>query len=253
MSLGLSSETSLVCRANFDSRTLGSAGTIGRALAECFAVAGAKLVLIFNRTPAKPEFKEQCTKLGASSVTFIQCNISDLTSCRELVAKTEKSVGSIDVLINNAGVDHLGPAALIRLTSCWQLELDLTGYDDIHMYALHPGAVPSELTSSGSTAGFFAEYPHVGEMLLDTLKNFKDSPYLSGMASVALATGIAKGALKGKYFDVQQDLDDVITQASEIRADPELYTLNTKFLGDLENDGGTEKRPAEDPFHFPGF
>jgi hypothetical protein len=90
-------------------------------------------------------------------------------------------------------------------------------------------------------------------MLLDTLKNFKDSPYLSGMASVALATGIAKKALKGKYFDVQQDLEDVITQASAIRADPELYTLNTKFLGNLDNDGGTEKRLAEDPFHFPGF
>lgn len=66
---------------------LGSAGTIGRALAECFAVAGAKLVLVYNRTPAKPDFKEQCTKLGASSVTFIQCDISDLTSCRELVEK----------------------------------------------------------------------------------------------------------------------------------------------------------------------
>lgn len=90
-------------------------------------------------------------------------------------------------------------------------------------------------------------------MFLDSLKTFKDSPHLSGMVSVALATGIAKEALKGKYFDVQQDLEDVITQASAIRADPELYTLNTKFLGGLENDGGTEKRAAEDPFQFPGF
>ncbi|KAH7146829.1 hypothetical protein B0J13DRAFT_500713 [Dactylonectria estremocensis] len=288
----------------------GSTGTIGRALAECFAVAGAKLVLVYNRTPAKPDFKEQCTKLGVSSVTFIQCDISDLTSCRELVKK--KSVGSIDVLVNNAGVDHLGPlhshdperlldglavnllgpfyparlvipgfmqrkqgciiniasrggtidipfntiystskAALTRMTSCWQLELDSTGCDDIHMYALHPGAVHSELTSAGMTP--LGLYPHVGKMFLDSLKTFKDSPHLSGMVSVALATGIAKEALKGKYFNVQQDLEDVITQASTIRADPELYTLNTKFLGGLENDGGTEKRAAEDPFQFPGF
>jgi hypothetical protein len=50
-------------------------------------VAGAKLVLVYNRTLAKPEFKEQCKKLEASSVTFTQCDISDLTNCRELVEK----------------------------------------------------------------------------------------------------------------------------------------------------------------------
>ncbi|KAH7176169.1 hypothetical protein EDB81DRAFT_850149 [Dactylonectria macrodidyma] len=292
----------------------GSAGTIGRAMAECFLVAGAKLVLVYNRTPAPAGFKERCLGLGATSVTFIQCNISELASCRELVEKTERSIGSIDVLVNNAGVDHLGPlhshppesmldglgvnllgpfyltrlvmpsfmkrqrgcvinvasrggtsdipfntiyctdkAALIRMTSCWQRELDLAGQHDIHIYALHPGAVPSNLTSPESLAEFFVEYPHVGEMLLDSLKDFKDSPYLSGMVSVALATGIAKEALKGKYFDAQQDLEDVIAQTSAIRADPELHTLNTSFLGGLKNDGGTERRPAEEPYPFPGF
>ena len=65
----------------------GSAGTIGKALAECFAVAGAKLVLVYNRTRPSPEFEEKCRDLGARGVTLIQCNVADLQGCRSLVQK----------------------------------------------------------------------------------------------------------------------------------------------------------------------
>ena len=98
---------------------------------------------------------------------------------------------------------------------------------------------------------WLGDYPQVADAIKESLKGFKDSPYLNGMVCVALATGIAKDALKGRYFDAQQDLQDVISQADAITADPELYALHTKFLGSLRNDGGTELRPAEDPFEFP--
>jgi NAD(P)-dependent dehydrogenase (short-subunit alcohol dehydrogenase family) len=63
----------------------GSAGTIGKALAECFAVAGAKVVLVYNRTKPPVEFNDRCLSLGASSVAAIQCNVSELESCEGLV------------------------------------------------------------------------------------------------------------------------------------------------------------------------
>ncbi|KAK8092081.1 Dehydrogenase reductase SDR family member 7B [Apiospora hydei] len=63
--------------------TAGSAGAIGQAIAECFAVAGAKLVLVFNRTP--PAAKEHFTGLGAADVLAVQCNVAELPSCEELV------------------------------------------------------------------------------------------------------------------------------------------------------------------------
>src|SRR5690242_6953979 len=37
-------------------------------------------------------------------------------------------------------------AALINLTACVQKECDIEGFDDIHMYSLHPGGVKSEMT-----------------------------------------------------------------------------------------------------------
>lgn len=37
-------------------------------------------------------------------------------------------------------------AALINLTACTQKECDVEGYQDIHLYSLHPGGVVSEMT-----------------------------------------------------------------------------------------------------------
>jgi hypothetical protein len=97
------------------------------------------------------------------------------------------------------------------------------------------------------------QYSHLLAGMAKTLENFKDSPYLSGMASVALATGIAKDCLNGRYFDVQQDLEDVITQARALKDHRDLYKLQVAFLGGLRNDGGTENISPEKPFDFPGY
>jgi short-subunit dehydrogenase len=42
---------------------------------------------------------------------------------------------------------YSGKAALIRATGCIQSELDLQGYDNIHLYALHPGGCRTDLQS----------------------------------------------------------------------------------------------------------
>lgn len=55
--------------------------------------------------------------------------------------------GSIDSPFNTGY--SVSKAALIRLTGCLQKELDALGYNDIHIYAIHPGAVRSALASSG--------------------------------------------------------------------------------------------------------
>lgn len=45
---------------------------------------------------------------------------------------------------------YSGKAALIRATGCIQAELDLLGFDNIHLYALHPGGCKTGLQSSRS-------------------------------------------------------------------------------------------------------
>lgn len=63
----------------------GSAGALGHAAAECFAVAGARLVLVHNRTPPAP--KDHFTGLGARDAVALRCDVTDLSSCEELVQR----------------------------------------------------------------------------------------------------------------------------------------------------------------------
>lgn len=93
---------------------------------------------------------------------------------------------------------------------------------------------------------------HAADRFQGWLDLYTDSPYLNGMVCVALANGVAKDALKGKYFDVGHDLEDVIAQTEALKADAELYSLHTSFLGGLSNLIPTE-RPKDEPFEFPGL
>ncbi len=118
-------------------------------------------------------------------------------------------------------------AALINLTGCVQKEADVEGFTDIHLYSTHPGGVKSTMVHNSERPA-----PHVlviisspettvaneGPRVQSTRRKtspslppmaarfrgvvdyYTDSPYLSGMSSVALATGLAKDALKGRYF-----------------------------------------------------
>jgi hypothetical protein len=77
----------------------------------------------------------------------------------------------------------------------------------------------------------------VFEQFRDTFRTSLDVP---AQTCVYIATGKAKRALKGKYFDCEQDIQTVVDNVSEIERD-DLYELKVQFLGGLPNDGGTSK------------
>jgi len=97
-----------------------------------------------------------------------------------------------------------------------------------------------------------SKLPSFAQRFRNHTDSYNDSAHLSGMTSVALATGLAKKALRGRYVDVTQNLEDVIEEADAIRKDPLLYGLGTKFLGELDN-YHVAPQALEDPFEFPGL
>lgn len=145
---------------------------------------------------------------------------------------------------------YSGKAALIRAVGCVQAELDYQGLgDNIHLYALHPGGCKTSIQSMPNelcrliveplTQDVVDEFPGVADIFEQFQKTFRTSLDVPGQTCVYIATGKAK-ALKGKYFDCEQDIQTVVDNVDEIKKN-DLYELKVEFLGGLPNDGGTSK------------
>ena len=84
----------------------GGGSGIGKAIAVTFAAQGAKThILDFNETTAK-ETKEEINSFGAIAEVHV-CDVSDQKTVSAVVAQIAKN-DRIDILINNAGISHVG-------------------------------------------------------------------------------------------------------------------------------------------------
>lgn len=128
-------------------------------------------------------------------------------------------------------------AALIRTTGRIQAELELDNLgNDIYLYSLHPGAVPTEIQWPVDP-DVNARYPDMAVKWAAFHKAMDDDPYLCGQTCVFLATDRGK-ALRGRYFDVEQNIVTVVAAGEETIKKEGLYELGVQFLGGFPNDGG---------------
>lgn len=83
----------------------GAASGIGEGAARRFAQEGASLVLADKDAAA---LERVAKSLAPAPVAVQVADVSDRTACERLAAFAIERFGRIDVLVNNAGVDHLG-------------------------------------------------------------------------------------------------------------------------------------------------
>jgi 3-hydroxybutyrate dehydrogenase len=82
----------------------GSTSGIGLAIAKAFAAEGAKLMINGFGDPA--EIDRECGKLGA---VHDGADLSDPAAIERMMARCADELGPIDVLVNNAGIQHVSP------------------------------------------------------------------------------------------------------------------------------------------------
>jgi 3-hydroxybutyrate dehydrogenase len=81
----------------------GAASGIGLAVADALAAAGYRLVMADVNVESG---KREADRLNAY---FIHADLSDRAACKALIDATIAKYGTLDVLINNAGIQHVSP------------------------------------------------------------------------------------------------------------------------------------------------
>lgn len=82
----------------------GASRGIGRAIAISLAKEGYNIAINYNGNATKAEdVKKECETLGAEVITC-QCNVADSNAVKAMVDVVVKALGTIDVLVNNAGI-----------------------------------------------------------------------------------------------------------------------------------------------------
>ncbi|WMI80415.1 elongation factor P 5-aminopentanone reductase [Anaerotignum sp. MB30-C6] len=86
----------------------GSSRGIGQAIAFAFGQAGCNIVLNASQSKEALSSMEQKLKLANVPVLALLGDVSDYSACQKMFHIIEETFGSVDILINNAGISHIG-------------------------------------------------------------------------------------------------------------------------------------------------
>lgn len=81
----------------------GAAGGLGSALADRYAALGARLALL-DLDAARGEALAQRLRAGGAQAWALACDLADEAACSAAIADAQRTLGGIDLLVNNAGV-----------------------------------------------------------------------------------------------------------------------------------------------------
>ena len=88
----------------------GSNSGIGLGVATELARLGANVVInSFSDTPEDHAIAERIATENKVKAAYVQADMSDPEACRTLVARAAERFGQVDVLVNNAGIQHVAP------------------------------------------------------------------------------------------------------------------------------------------------
>jgi cyclopentanol dehydrogenase len=125
----------------------GAATGIGRASAELFARAGARVALVDSREAELAQTAADVRAAGGTATPLV-ADLARADDCAAVVAAAHRTLGRVDVLLNNAGVGTMVVGGTVETISLehWDLALDVNVRA---MYLVSRAAVPHMRSAGG--------------------------------------------------------------------------------------------------------
>lgn len=87
----------------------GASSGIGRFIAKAFAAAGASVAVVARRQAELDSLVDEISSTYGQGLALpIVADVASPGVAKEIVAKAEQGLGPVDILINNAGANHIG-------------------------------------------------------------------------------------------------------------------------------------------------
>ncbi|HXF18544.1 MAG TPA: SDR family oxidoreductase [Burkholderiales bacterium] len=123
----------------------GAGKRIGRAISLALAADGWDIALHFHRGEAEAErLSAEISALGAKAVA-VRCDLSDAEQVPELVEASERHLGTVTCLVNNAAVFAYDDLASLE-TAQWHRHLDVNLFAPLLLSKTFAARLPDELT-----------------------------------------------------------------------------------------------------------
>ena len=216
----------------------GSAGGIGQATAVMLAHMGADMVLLDLKEEALEETARVIAASGRS-VETICLDIRDRDGVKAGIGEAEKSLGRIDILINNAGVGLAGPGAIEHIE-----DHDLDRMFGVHVmgaFAATRAVVPGmkarkfgrivNIASNRGQVGFTdgSHYSGAKGALIAMAKSWAKELAPWGILANAVAPGVVRTAMTEEH-----GMEAIVEEASwnlmNRWAEPEEIAATVAFL-----------------------
>lgn len=113
----------------------GASKGLGLAMAREFAASGANVAILARNPEGLAEARAIASKAASGQVATFQCDVSKASDIAKTFDDVVKTLGQVDILINNAGISRAMPSEQIS-DEDWQDDLDLKLFAAIRLSRL---------------------------------------------------------------------------------------------------------------------
>jgi NAD(P)-dependent dehydrogenase (short-subunit alcohol dehydrogenase family) len=206
----------------------GAGSGIGRAVAELFAQQGATVFIIELNAAAADAAIAQIQEKGGKAFAM-PCNVTDQAQVKEVIGKIAAQAGRIDILVNSAGISHIG-----RLDNTTEADFDKvfqvnvkgvynTMQATVAQMAQQKSGVILNLASIASSVGLSDRFAYsmskgaVFSMTLSVAKDYlKDNIRVNCISPARVHTPFVDNFLKTNYPGKESEMFEKLSKTQPI-------------------------------------